>query len=249
MKSRKSTKRSAGPHSVAGEGFGRGETLQPTQDTPERPGASTEARAPKGDPSPATLQRHPLARVVWVAPETLRANGYNPNRVMGPEMALLRTSILEDGWTQPIVARHDGEVIDGYHRWTLALTDAEVRAASCDLCPVVFLSPSDRPHQIMSTIRHNRARGHHGVVPMAAIVRELLSLGLEPSELLDRLGMEAEEVERLAESRGSPETASRDTFGPGWVPDASARASVKGRQPKPKGQRSKALPASGEGEP
>ena len=34
-----------------------------------------------------------------------------------------------------------------------------------------------------------------------------------------KLGMEAEELERLADMRGSPEKAGKDSYGRGWVPD------------------------------
>ena len=55
-----------------------------------------------------TVEDQPITTVEWVDPESLRANGYNPNHVAPPEMRLLKLSIMETGWTQPIVVRDHG---------------------------------------------------------------------------------------------------------------------------------------------
>ena len=63
----------------------------------------------------------PVDCVLWVKNDTVHANDYNPNSVAPPEMELLRLSIANDGYTQPIVSMMDEgketrEVIDGFHR-------------------------------------------------------------------------------------------------------------------------------------
>ena len=62
----------------------------------------------------------PTDCVLWVKNDIVKANDYNPNSVAPPEMELLRLSISNDGYTQPIVSmkNEDGtiEVIDGFHR-------------------------------------------------------------------------------------------------------------------------------------
>lgn len=169
-------------------------------------------------------RQHPLDSVRWVDPATLHANSYNPNRVFTPEMRLLKQSILEDGWTQPIVIRVNGEIVDGFHRWTLAMSDVDVRAASGGLCPVVTLDASrTAADQMIATVRHNRARGQHGILKMGEIVRALLEQGLNPEQIEQRLGMEDEEVSRLSDMRGSPDQAGRESFGQGWVPSSKKK--------------------------
>ncbi len=164
-------------------------------------------------------RQHPLSNIRWVDPATLHANDYNPNHVFSPELKLLKLSILEDGWTQPIVVRPDGEIVDGFHRWTLGLKDDEVRAVSGNLVPVVVLAEGkSKSDQIIATVRHNRARGQHGVLKMGAIVRQLQAEGLTAAEIERRLGMDPEERDRLGDMRGSPEKAGKDSFGRGWVP-------------------------------
>lgn len=161
---------------------------------------------------------HPITTVEWCDPKTLHANNYNPNRVFPTELELLKQSILEDGWTQPIVARPDGEIVDGFHRWTVG-QDPAVAALSGGLVPVVILRNADPVHQMASTVRHNRARGQHGILKMADIVRAAQAAGCTEDDICKRFGMEPEEIDRLADMRPSPQHAGKDSFGRGWVPD------------------------------
>lgn len=116
-------------------------------------------------------------------------------------MRLLKTSILEDGWTQPLVVNPDNTIVDGFHRWTLA-ADKEIAALTGGLVPVVYLHGKTEGEKRMATIRHNRARGTHGVLQMSAIVEDMLGEGLSVLEIMKQLGMEREEVERLANQAG-----------------------------------------------
>lgn len=163
-----------------------------------------------------TIEDQPVNTVEWVDPKTLRANDYNPNHVAPPEMALLKLSIMENGWTQPIVARTDGEIVDGFHRYSLGLRDSDIRGLTGGLVPVVRLN-SDPVTQRMATIRHNRARGTHAVVKMADIVEGLTDLGETNESIAKRLGMESEEVARLR-MRGGMASRGGKEFNSGWVP-------------------------------
>ncbi len=162
----------------------------------------------------------PVSKVRWVHRDKLRANDYNPNHVAPLELALLKLSIVEDGWTQPIVIRQDGEIVDGFHRWTLS-ADPEVGGVTGYHVPVVTLEGMDPDDQRLSTIRHNRARGTHGVLKMADIVRSLVDeFNMSPDEVEKKLGMEAEEVDRLYDASGMPTRgAKKDGYSSGWEPD------------------------------
>jgi ParB-like chromosome segregation protein Spo0J len=156
----------------------------------------------------------------WVPRDRLRPNAYNPNHQAPPEYRLLKVSILEDGWTQPLVAdRATGEIVDGEHRWRIS-GDPAVAALTGGLVPVVWIDrgPAGR---MLATIRHNRARGEHGVLPMGKIVRDLLAAGMAVEDVCFRLQMEDEEVERLAERSGLPVVVGErqvKEFGPAWEP-------------------------------
>jgi ParB-like chromosome segregation protein Spo0J len=157
----------------------------------------------------------------WVKPSTLHGNSYNPNRVFSLELELLKKSIIENGWTQPIVVRHDNEIVDGFHRWTVA-KDPEVAALTGGLVPVVVLPVGTLAEQMMATVRHNRARGQHGILKMADIVRAAQAEGLSEEAICSGFGMEPEELDRLADMRPSPKHAGKDSFGRGWVPDPNS---------------------------
>lgn len=163
-----------------------------------------------------TVSAQPVANIEWVDRNELYANDYNPNHVAPPELKLLKTSILEDGWTQPIVARPDGEIVDGFHRWELS-ADPEIAKQTGGMVPVARIEPS-RENQMMSTIRHNRARGQHVILRLADIVAALIKADMTEDEICALLGMEDEEVERLADSRGMTVRGSKDDFNQGWKP-------------------------------
>lgn len=166
-----------------------------------------------------TIKDMPVNNVIWKNRDDLHANNYNPNHVAPPELKLLKISILEDGWTQPIVARPDGEIVDGFHRW-LVSDDKDVRNMTDGKVPVVILNVDNKDHQMMSTIRHNRARGSHGVLPMAEIVRRLIDdEGMSQKGVMNLLQMEEEEVERLYDRGGMIKRGRSEGFGKSWVPD------------------------------
>ena len=67
----------------------------------------------------------PVLNVKMVDIDKVVANDYNPNKVAPPEMQLLKHSIEEDGYTQPIVTYYDKQkdiyiVVDGFHRYRVA---------------------------------------------------------------------------------------------------------------------------------
>lgn len=184
-------------------------------------------RAPKKGSLPAAqnvgTEYQPVSQIEWVDRELLHSNDWNPNQMATPEMRLLATSILEDGWTQPIVCLPDYTVIDGFHRWTVAGWP-EVAPMTEGKVPVAVLNPdTSEAQQRMATIRHNRARGTHYVMSMADIVTELIDLGLPDDEIALRLQMEAEEVNRLRERGEMVKRGANDDFGNAWKPAVSEK--------------------------
>ncbi len=161
----------------------------------------------------------PVSSVRWVPWDTLRANDYNPNQQAPPEFRLLKVSIMASGWTQPLVIRDDGEIVDGFHRWLLVDQDKDVRMLTHGFVPVVTLRETEPAEQRMATIRHNRARGTHGVVPMAGIIRDLIdNYGLEMEQIQELLQMDYEEVDRLYDRGEMVKRGSADELGKAWVP-------------------------------
>lgn len=164
-------------------------------------------------------KEQPINNVQWVDREKLRPNDYNPNVVAPAELRLLKISIMEDGWTQPIVVNSDFTIVDGFHRYSVA-ADKEISEMTDGKVPVVVLAPTDKAQQKMATIRHNRARGTHVVVRMSEIVKAMIDEGLPVEEIMERLQMEREEVVRLMTRAGIPKTdyMKDKDFGNSWKP-------------------------------
>ncbi|HBN8233001.1 TPA: ParB-like nuclease domain-containing protein [Pseudomonas aeruginosa] len=163
----------------------------------------------------------PVDCVQWVRAEQVAGNDYNPNSVAPPEMRLLRLSIEADGFTQPIVAypQADGrfEVVDGFHRLRVG-SGKGLRQRLHGYLPLASIRPSRTggSERIAATIRHNRARGVHGVLPMTAIVVSLLRAGWSEADVARELGMDNDEVLRFKQVSGLPEMFHDHEYSRSW---------------------------------
>jgi hypothetical protein len=174
------------------------------------------------------FQNEPVDYVKWVINENVVANDYNPNKVAPPEMELLEVSILNDGYTQPIVTWENPdkeaiEVIDGFHRNRVGKESKIVRERVMGFLPVVNIrkEQSDKNDRIASTIRHNRARGKHQVDAMSEIVIELKNRNWTNARIAKQLGMDQEEILRLCQISGLEHLFSDKDFSRAWVSEES----------------------------
>lgn len=163
----------------------------------------------------------PVDCVEWVPLERVESNDYNPNSVAPPEMKLLEHSISADGYTQPIVAWQRGkvfEVVDGFHRNRVGRESDEVRERIRGYLPLVVINAerADKGDRIAATIRHNRARGKHQVAAMSDIVVELKRRNWSNEKIGKELGMDPDEVLRLAQITGLAEMFADQEFSKSW---------------------------------
>lgn len=140
----------------------------------------------------------PITNVRVVDRESLRPNDYNPNVVSEENLKLLVQSILSNGWTMPIVARSDGTIIDGYHRWMVSGREP-LKSQLGGRVPVVVVEHETESEDVFGTVTHNRARGTHQLAPMKAIIKRLYAQGRTTKEICKQLGMRPEEVFRLSD--------------------------------------------------
>lgn len=168
----------------------------------------------------------PVDFVKWVKNESVVANDYNPNKVAPPEMKLLELSIINDGYTQPIVTwgnpeKDAIEVIDGFHRNRVGKESKVVGARLNGYLPVVDIrtEQSNKNDRMASTIRHNRARGKHQIDAMSEIVIELKNRNWRNARVAKELGMDEEEVLRLCQISGMEHLFSDKDFSRAWEAD------------------------------
>ena len=164
----------------------------------------------------------PVYNVKRVPVEKIRANSYNPNAVAPPEMKLLYKSILEDGYTMPIVCYYIPEddvfeIVDGFHRYRTILEHRDIYDREGGCLPVVTID-KDISNRMASTIRHNRARGTHSIELMTSIVAELVDSGMSDGWIMKNIGMDAEELLRLKQISGLSSLFRDQEFSRSWEP-------------------------------
>jgi ParB-like chromosome segregation protein Spo0J len=172
------------------------------------------------------MRNEPVDCVIWVKNENVKANDYNPNSVAPPEMELLKQSILEDGYTQPIVSFKEESqitVIDGFHRNRVGKEIQEVKQRVYGRLPVVNINQwkQGRSDRMASTIRHNRARGSHNIELMSTIVSELVEMGKGDAWICKHVGMSKDELLRMKQITGLASLFQNKSFSNAWECDSN----------------------------
>lgn len=166
-------------------------------------------------------KNEPVDCVIWVHSEDVQANDYNPNSVAPPEMELLKQSIMEDGYTQPIVSYKETDkitVVDGFHRNRVGREVEDVANRIHRRLPVVNINQwkESRSDRMASTIRHNRARGSHNIELMSTIVSELVEMGKGDAWICKHIGMSQDELLRMKQITGLASLFQNNDFSEAW---------------------------------
>lgn len=165
--------------------------------------------------------KSPVYNVKSIKIEKICANAYNPNSVAPPEMKLLYKSILEDGYTMPIVCYYIEEsdmyeIVDGFHRYMTMINHKDIYERENGCLPVVTIE-KDISNRMASTIRHNRARGTHSIELMTSIVSDLVKSGMSDAWILKNIGMDPDELLRLKQLTGLQELFKDREFSKSWT--------------------------------
>jgi len=144
----------------------------------------------------------PCVNTVLVRQDLIVANNYNPNHVPADKMALLRQSILDNGFCFPVVAIWDDDlekfcIVDGFHRYTIGGTNW----LDLEYIPLVFLD-HDIKKRMAATMQFNKARGVHQVDLDAEIIRALVEQGMTDEDMSAHLGIDIEAIHRYKQITG-----------------------------------------------
>jgi len=166
------------------------------------------------------LGTQPVNRIRWVNIDNVSPNDYNPNSVAKKEMQLLYTSILHDGYTQPVVTIFDEEkkkyvIIDGFHRYFTCKSNKDILERNKGRLPIVVLEKNIND-RMASTVRHNRARGMHSVTGMSSMVFNMLENGWSDSDICNELGMSVEELIKLKHITGFSKLFKDKEYSKSW---------------------------------
>lgn len=137
----------------------------------------------------------------WVDPDELYPNDWNPNFMPDHRKDILVLSILDNGWTAPIIAQSDGQITDGEHRWRLS-KDERIQSED-DLTPEgvpagyvpVFYADQDQKAAMLATYQNNYARGEDDAQKLGQLID-----GMEDeseSRVASRMGVTDSELELL----------------------------------------------------
>ena len=171
--------------------------------------------------------KSPVYSVTAVPIEKIEPNTYNPNSIAPPELKLLYDSIKHDGYTMPVVCYYDSGrdkyiLVDGFHRYRIMLDYPDIYEREQGMLPVSVIDKSI-DYRMVSTIRHNRARGTHNVDLMSNIIMELHELGRSDAWISKHLGMDRDEILRLKQSTGLTALFKDVQFGRAWRPAETER--------------------------
>ena len=177
------------------------------------------------------FKHEPVDCVVWEKAENVIANDYNPNSVAPPEMLLLHESILQDGYTQPIVTIFDPEqkmyvIVDGFHRFYTAKTNEDILSRNRGYIPIVVIE-KDINDRMASTVRHNRARGMHSVSGMSSMVFQMLENGWQDEDICNEIGVDIQELIKLKHITGFSKLFSDAEYNKAWETTNQIRLKLK----------------------
>jgi len=151
--------------------------------------------------------------VEYVSTSDIKPNTYNPNRQDEATLELLKKSMTEDGFTQPVIVhRESRQIVDGEHRWRAA------RALGMSQIPVVFVEMTDEQMRI-ATLRHNRARGSEDIELSVEVLRDLQQLGAIDWAQDSLMISDSELNDLLADDVGAAELLAGDEYHDAWVPE------------------------------
>ena len=166
------------------------------------------------------ISEMPIHNIEWVNVKELKQNDYNPNVVLTQEMNLLKLSIMENGWIQPILITQDNIIIDGFHRATLCKIDKQLYELTDGKVPCVRMNLTE-PQRMLLTIRINRAKGNHIAFKMSDVIHKLVNEYNIPTKVISKeIGATKEEINLLLQDNVfTMKKFNEDTkYSQSWVP-------------------------------
>lgn len=144
----------------------------------------------------------PCLHTVLVNSDLVKLNNYNPNSMSVDKMHSLKQSILDNGFSFPIVTSFDDEdevlvVIDGEHRYLMNTGEW----LNIGYVPVVILS-HDQTKRMYATVQFNKAKGTHDIDKDASLVKKLTEQGQDDDQIAKHLGIDIDTVKRYQSVSG-----------------------------------------------
>jgi hypothetical protein len=158
---------------------------------------------------------NPIDTLTYVSTDELTPAPWRVTYTLKPDMITIAESLLANGWIQPIVARHDGTIIDGHARVFIASTDPRLDGS---VVPVVRLNVDD-PTAVATHIQLNRGRGGVQAKQLSRAIKRLIAAGWDDERICASLHMDFEEFDLLADgSLIKSKKLAEHKWSPAWIP-------------------------------
>ena len=128
----------------------------------------------------------------------LKIPKWGANSILRPEKMLLKTSMIDYGWIQPmVVKKSDNTIIDGYQRYLISIDEEKFIKKYGRLVPVIY-KDVDEVEAIIMHIRLNRARGIINAYALSRAVKRLIASGkYDENDLSNLFLMHDDEIDLL----------------------------------------------------
>lgn len=136
--------------------------------------------------------------IVLVDNKKLKIPAWGATSILRPEKMLLRMSMIEYGWVQPIIVKlSDNTIIDGYQRYLISIDDDKFLKKYGSSIPVIYEDVDDIEAIVMH-IRLNRARGATNAYALSRAVKRIVASGkYEEDDLSNLFLMHDDEIDLL----------------------------------------------------
>ena len=140
------------------------------------------------------FEKEPIMNIVWKKVNDLSKNDYNPNIVFNNELNLLKFSIINNWFIQPILINNNWIIIDWFHRFMLSSTDKDILKKYNWYVPCVIFNISDEEAKTM-TLRINKAKWSHMALQESEIIKSLIKAWVNKTEIQKQTWLTKDEIE------------------------------------------------------
>lgn len=167
-------------------------------------------------------------KIVQVQNKILQIPPWGATSILRPERMLLKTSMMEYGWLQPIIVRLiDNIIIDGYQRFLISIDEEKFSKRHSSMIPVIY-QDIDEVEAIIMHIRLNRARGMVNSYALSRAIKRVVTSGkYEENDLSNLFLMHDDEIDLLmSDGLLKKKNWQKYEYSRAWVPIEVAKPSA-----------------------
>lgn len=167
-------------------------------------------------------------KIQGVQAKVLQIPKWGATSILRPEKMLLRASMVDSGWLQPIIVRFsDNSIIDGYQRYLICIEDDKFIKKYGQIIPVIYHDVDEIEAMVMH-VRLNRARGVTNSYALSRLVKRIVSSGkYKEKDLSNLFLMHVDEIDLLMSSGLlKKKNWQKYEYSRAWVPIEVAKTSA-----------------------